>query len=86
VVAEAAGAAAGGESVNWLRIPGIVACRMLMIHSERLATAEGAASLWVTAATQALGFYEACGFVRVGDVATRFGQALRMRKSLDATR
>jgi GNAT superfamily N-acetyltransferase len=70
------------EPSHWRRGIG----RMLMTHAERLATAEGAASLWVTANTQALGFYDACGFVRLGEVATRFGRAPRMRKSLSVTR
>jgi len=60
--------------------------RELLEQSERIAASEGAASLWVTANTRALGFYGACGFVTVGEVATRFRPAPRMRKSIDAAR
>ena len=45
-----------------------------------------AASLWVTANTRALGFYGSCGFVTVGEVATRFRPAPKMRKTLDVAR
>jgi GNAT superfamily N-acetyltransferase len=68
------------EPSHWRRGIG----RILVTYAERLTTAEGATSLWVTANTQALGFYDSCGFVRVGEAATRFGQAPRMRKRLDA--
>ena len=60
--------------------------RELLEHAERIATSDGAASLWVTANPRALGFYGACGFVTVGEVATRFRPAPRMRKSIDAAR
>jgi GNAT superfamily N-acetyltransferase len=56
--------------------------RALVERAERLAIADGAANLWVTANTRALGFYDLCGFVTVGEVATRFRPAPRMRKSL----
>jgi GNAT superfamily N-acetyltransferase len=59
--------------------------RALVEQAERLAMADGAASLWVTANTRALGFYDSCGFVTVGEVATRFRPAPRMRKSLHVT-
>lgn len=57
--------------------------RALVEQAERMATAEGAANLWVTANTRALGFYDSCGFVTVGEVATRFRPAPKMRKSID---
>jgi GNAT superfamily N-acetyltransferase len=60
--------------------------RELLEQAERIATSEGAASLWVTANTRALGFYGACGFVTVGEVATRFRPAPRMRKTIDVAR
>jgi hypothetical protein len=40
----------------------------------------------VIANTRALDFYGACGFVTVGEAATRFRPAPRMRKVLDAAR
>jgi GNAT superfamily N-acetyltransferase len=60
--------------------------RELLEQAERIATSEGAASLWVTANTRALGFYGACGFVTVGEAATRFRPAPRMRKTIDVAR
>jgi GNAT superfamily N-acetyltransferase len=60
--------------------------RELLEQSERIAASEGAASLWVTANTRALGFYGACCFVTVGEVATRFRPAPRMRKTIDVAR
>jgi GNAT superfamily N-acetyltransferase len=60
--------------------------RELLEQAERIATRDGAASLWVTANTRALGFYGACGFVTVGEVATRFRPAPRMRKTIDVAR
>jgi len=60
--------------------------RTLVQHAERLATADGAANLWVTANTRALGFYDSCGFITVGEVATRFRPAPKMRKSIDGQR
>jgi len=60
--------------------------RKLLEQAERIATCDGAASLWVTANTRALGFYGACGFVTVGEVATRFRPAPRMRKTIDVAR
>ena len=67
------------EPVQWRHGIG----RALVEQAERLATTDGAASLWVTANTRALEFYGACGFVTVGEVATRFRPAPRMRKSID---
>jgi GNAT superfamily N-acetyltransferase len=67
------------EPVQWRHGIG----RALIEQAERLATADGAASLWVIANTRALGFYDSCGFVTVGEVATRFRPAPRMRKSID---
>ena len=60
--------------------------RALLERAERIATSDGAASLWVTANTRALEFYGACGFVTVGEVATRFRPAPRMRKAIDVAR
>jgi GNAT superfamily N-acetyltransferase len=60
--------------------------RALVEHAERIATRDGAAYLWVTANTRALGFYDSCGFVTVGEVATRFRPAPKMRKSIDVQR
>ena len=60
--------------------------RALVEQAERIASADGAANLWVTANTSALGFYDSCGFVKVGEVATRFRPAPKMRKSIDAAR
>jgi GNAT superfamily N-acetyltransferase len=60
--------------------------RALVEQSERIAIADGAANLWVTANTRALGFYDSGGFVTVGEVATRFRPAPKMRKSIDAGR
>jgi GNAT superfamily N-acetyltransferase len=60
--------------------------RALVEQTERIATADGAANLWVTANTRALGFYESCGFVTVGEVATRFRPAPKMRKSIGVGR
>ena len=60
--------------------------RALVEQAERIAIADGAANLWVTANTRALGFYESCGFVTVGEVPTRFRPAPKMRKSIDAGR
>jgi GNAT superfamily N-acetyltransferase len=60
--------------------------RALVEQAERIARADGAANLWVTANTSALGFYDSCGFVTVGEVATRFRPAPKMRKSIDVAR
>lgn len=60
--------------------------RALLEHAERIARSDGAANLWVTANTRALEFYGACGFVTVGEVATRFRPAPRMRKTIDVAR
>jgi GNAT superfamily N-acetyltransferase len=60
--------------------------RALVEQTERIAAADGAANLWVTANTRALGFYDSCGFVTVGEVQTRFRPAPKMRKSIDAGR
>ena len=60
--------------------------RVLVEQAERIAAAEGAANLWVTANTRALGFYDSCGFVKVGEVATRFRPAPKMKKSIDVAR
>ena len=67
------------EPVQWRHGIG----RALVEQVEQLATADGSATLWVTAHTRALGFYGSCGFVVVGEAATRFRPAPRMRKSID---
>lgn len=67
------------EPVQWRHGIG----RALVEQAEQLAAADGAASLWVIANTRALGFYGSCGFVTVGEVATRFRPAPRMRKRID---
>ena len=60
--------------------------RALVEQAERIAARDGAANLWVIANTRALDFYGACGFVTVGEVATRFRPAPRMRKAIDVAR
>jgi len=60
--------------------------RALVEQAERIATSDGAANLWVTANTRALGFYDSCGFVTVGEVQTRFRPAPKMRKSIHVER
>ena len=70
------------EPAQWRRGIG----RALVAEAERLAARDGAASLWVIANTSALDFYGACGFVTVGEVATRFRPAPRMRKAIDVAR
>lgn len=57
--------------------------RALVEQAERIAVADGSANLWVTANTRALDFYDSCGFVKVGEVQTRFRPAPKMRKSID---
>jgi len=70
------------EPSQWRRGIG----RALVDQAERVATADGAATLWVTANTRARAFYDSCGFVTVGEVATRFRPAPRMRKTIDGAR
>ena len=60
--------------------------RALVEQAEHIAARDGAANLWVIANTRALDFYGACGFVTVGEVATRFRPAPRMRKAIDVAR
>lgn len=60
--------------------------RALVEQAERIAMADGATNLWVTANTRALGFYDSCGFVTVGEVQTRFRPAPKMRKRIDVGR
>jgi GNAT superfamily N-acetyltransferase len=55
--------------------------RALIGEAERLAIGSGAGAIDVIANPQALGFYEACGFVTTGSMDTRFGPALTMTKS-----
>jgi GNAT superfamily N-acetyltransferase len=54
--------------------------RRLIADVVRMAIAEGAGALDVTANPEALGFYLQCGFARTGSAPTRFGPALRMRR------
>lgn len=42
----------------------------------------GAQTLHVVAAPEALGFYQTVGFVATGDVATRFGPAVAMKRAV----
>lgn len=58
--------------------------RALVAHVERVATDAGATRLRVLANPDALGFYEACGFTRIGEQQMRFGAAIVMRKFLSA--
>lgn len=60
--------------------------RALVEQAERIAARDGAANLWVTANTSALAFYDSCGFVTVGEVATRFRPAPKMRKNIGVAR
>ena len=60
--------------------------RALVEQAERIAARDGAANLWVIANTRALDFYHACGFIIVGEAATRFRPAPRMRKAIDVAR
>lgn len=60
--------------------------RALVEQTERIAARDGAANLWVIANTRALDFYGRCGFVTVGEAATRFRPAPRMRKVIDVGR
>jgi GNAT superfamily N-acetyltransferase len=60
--------------------------RMLVEQAEHIAARDGSANLWVIANTRALDFYNACGFVTVGEVQTRFRPAPRMRKPIDVPR
>jgi GNAT superfamily N-acetyltransferase len=60
--------------------------RALVQQAERIAAHDGATNLWVIANTRALDFYGACGFVTVGEAATRFRPAPRMRKVIDVAR
>lgn len=59
--------------------------RALVDHAAAMARAEGAATLHVIGNPHAAGFYGSCGFVTVGEFATRFGPALAMRRSLSRT-
>jgi GNAT superfamily N-acetyltransferase len=70
------------EPAQWRRGIG----RELVEQAERIAARDGAANLWVIANTRALDFYGACGFVKVGEAATRFRPAPRMRKAINAAR
>jgi GNAT superfamily N-acetyltransferase len=54
----------------------------LVREAEILAATRGAGFLHVVGNPRAEGFYSACGFTLVGEVATRFGVGLTMRKGL----
>ena len=56
--------------------------RRLVDDAKRIASGRGASRIEVVANPQALAFYEAVGFVGVGDAQTRFGPARRMSLSL----
>ena len=55
--------------------------RLLVEDATRIARERGAASIEVVANPQAVAFYEAVGFVPVGEAETRFGPAPRMSRS-----
>jgi GNAT superfamily N-acetyltransferase len=52
--------------------------RRLIEDAKLIARERGAARIDVVANPQAIAFYEAVGFMRVGEAQTRFGQAPRM--------
>jgi GNAT superfamily N-acetyltransferase len=54
--------------------------RRLIGWADTVAVKRGCTTIWVTANTEAAGFYEKCGFVRFGTVETRFARAVRMNK------
>jgi N-acetylglutamate synthase-like GNAT family acetyltransferase len=56
--------------------------RALVEASSDLARDLGAGVLQVLANPHALGFYEACGFERLGTEATQFGTGVRMQRAL----
>lgn len=58
----------------------------LMRDAERIARAENAVAIEVTANPLAREFYERFGFTHLGETQTRFGPALRMRYVLTKTR
>lgn len=58
--------------------------RALVDHCATTARSRGAAALYVVGNPHAEGFYNACGFERVGAVTTRFGVGLSMRRALSA--
>lgn len=70
------------EPDNWKQGIG----RLLVAHLERVAIDAGATWLRVLANPDALSFYEACGFTRIGEQQMRFGAAIVMRKLLPAGR
>ena len=56
--------------------------RRLVTHAEGVARVAGASQLCVVANKRAAGFYRACGFDVIGEVATRFNPAWTMGKAL----
>ncbi len=56
--------------------------RSLIVEAGKLAGAEGAQAIQVIANQRAKEFYDACGFIQIGEAATRFGTGLRMRLEL----
>ena len=56
--------------------------RLLVEHCASTARGQGSAALYVVANPDAEGFYQTCGFERIGTVQTRFGPAWSMRKML----
>jgi GNAT superfamily N-acetyltransferase len=66
------------EPAVWRRGVG----RALVERAAQTASASGARALHVVANPRAEDFYRACGFVRTGESATRFGTALTMRLAL----
>jgi len=56
--------------------------RALIEQACTLARSRGALALHVVGNPEAEAFYKRCGFVRVGECATRFGPAVLMRRQL----
>ena len=57
--------------------------RALIVDAIRIARAQNAQTVVVTANLRAADFYAKLGFVRLGPVQTQFGVAVRMRRPLD---
>ena len=60
--------------------------RSLIVEAGKLAGAGGAHAILVIANQRAKEFYDACGFIQIGETATRFGTGLRMRLPLTEVR
>jgi GNAT superfamily N-acetyltransferase len=66
------------EPLAWKRGVG----RLLVQHCQAIAKMSGATALHVIGNPHADGFYQACGFERLGMVETRFGVGVSLRKML----